>query len=166
MPFVLADSTEGTNTHLVRTTEQLQALLVLRADFTVQVPQYVHQLVPLERGRLVVRLQVFLAVRGEAVEARLDSLEFFTSAVVASDVSVAGVASVAGGHQIEVQACLLDLLGNFGEGGVGSQHGSLGERDPTLRAYVDACVVSFVPVSANTVHAEAVAAWNRHRVPQ
>lgn len=166
MAFVLADSTDGTNTHLVRTTEQLQALLVLRADFTIQVPQCIHQLVPLERGRLVVRLQVFFAVRGETIEARLDSLKFFTSAEVARNITVSGEASIAGGHQVEVQACLLDLLGNFGEGSVWPQDGSLGERDPTLRAYVDACVVSFIPVSANTVHAEAVAAWNRHRVPQ
>lgn len=94
MPLMLADSTEGANTHLVGTTEQLQALLVQRADLTVQVPQHIHQLVPLEGGRLIVGLQVLFAVRGEAVEAGFDSLELFSSAEVTRNIARASKASI------------------------------------------------------------------------
>lgn len=96
MPLVLADSTEGANTHLVSTTEQLQALLVLRADLTVQVSQLIHQLVPLEGGRLVVGLQVLFTIRSKAVEAGLDCLELLSSAEVTGNVPRPSAASITG----------------------------------------------------------------------
>ena len=50
MAPVLADCADGTDAHLVCTTEQLQGLLVLGADLPVQVADLIHQLVPLEGG--------------------------------------------------------------------------------------------------------------------
>lgn len=47
---VFSDGTQHTDAHLVRTTEQLQAFLVLGADFPVQVACLIHQFVSLEGG--------------------------------------------------------------------------------------------------------------------
>lgn len=166
MAPVFTDCADGTDTHLVRSTEQLQGLLVLRADLPVQVPQFVHQLVPFERGRLVMRPQVLLAVRCQAVQAGLHSFEFLSRAEVTRDVAWPGVDVPLGRAQVDVQAALLDLLGHHAESGVGSQHGPLGERDLTLGTDVNTCVVSLVPVAADAVHAETVATGDGHRVSE
>lgn len=166
MTLVLADGADSADTHLVGTAKKLQALLVLRADLSVQVPQFVHQFVSLESSRLIVGLQVFLTVRGQAVEAGLDSFELLSRAEVARHVSRSSNAPVAWRHQVEVQASLLDLLSHFGEGCIGSEHGSLGESDSALRTDVNPGVVSLIPVATNAVHTEAVATGDSHRVPQ
>lgn len=166
MAPVLADRADSADTHLIRLAEELQGLLVLRADLSVQVPQLVHQLVPLEGGRLVVRLQVLLAVGRQAVEAGLDGLQLLTHAEVAGDVARPGVDAVLGRVGVQVQAALLDLLGHHAQRGVGPQHGPLGEGDFTLRTDVYPCVVSFVPVAADAVHAETVATRDSHGVPE
>lgn len=163
---VFTDCADSADTHLVRSAEQLQGLLVLRADLPVQVPQLVHQLVPFERGRLVVRLQVLLAVGRQTVKAGLDGLQLLTHAEVAGDVARSGVDAVLGCVGVQVKAALLDLLGHHAESGVGPQHGPLGEGDFTLRTDVYPRVVSFVPVAADAVHAETVATRDRHGVPE
>lgn len=163
---VLTDGADSADTHLIRPAEELQGLLVLRADLSVQVSQLVHQLVPFERGGLVVRLQVLLAVGRQTVETGLDSLQFLTHAEVAGDVARPGVDAVLGRVGVQVQAALLDLLGHHAQSGVGPQHGPLGEGDFTLRTNVDPRVVGLIPVAADAVHAEAVAARDGHRVPE
>jgi len=85
---VLFDSTQHADAHLVGATEQLQAFLVLRADLPVQVARLVHQLVPLEGGRLVVGLDVRFAVVGQAHEARLHGLFAVPDAEVAEGLLV------------------------------------------------------------------------------
>lgn len=62
MALVLLHSAQHTNTHLVCAAVQLQAFLVLWADLPVQMPNFIHQLVPLEGPRLIVRFQVLLTV--------------------------------------------------------------------------------------------------------
>lgn len=166
MTLVLADGADSTDTHLVGTAKELQALLVLWTDLPVQVPQLIHQFVPLEGSRFVVGLQVFLAVRGQAVEAGLDSFELLSRAEVTRHVCRSSKAPIAWRHQVEIQARLLDLLSHFGEGCVGSEHGPLGESDFALRTDVNPGVISLIPVATNAVHTEAVATGDGHGVPQ
>lgn len=166
MTLVLTDGADSTDTHLISTAKELQALLVLRADLSVQVPQLIHQFVSLKGSRLIVGFQVFLTVRGQAVEAGLDSFELLSRAEVTSHVCQSSKAPIAWRHQVEVQTCLLDLLSHFGEGCIGSEHGSLGESDSALRTDVNPSVVSLIPVATNAVHTEAVATGDSHWVPQ
>lgn len=166
MAPVLTDSADSTDAHLVRSAEQLQGLLVLRADLPVQVSQLVHQLVPFECGRLVVRLQVLLAVGRQTVKTGLDSLQLLTHAEVTGNVARPGIHAVLGCVGVQVQAALLDLLGHHAQRGIGPQHGPLGEGNLTLRTNVYPCVVSFIPVAADAVHTETVATWDGHRVPE
>lgn len=60
--LVLLDRTKHTDAHLVGAAVELQPLLMLWADLAVQVADFIHQLVSLEGGVLVVGLQVLLAV--------------------------------------------------------------------------------------------------------
>lgn len=111
-------------------------------------------------------LQVFLTVGCQTVQAGLDGFEFLPGAEVARDVAWPGVAVPLGHVDVQVQTALLDLLSHHAEGGVGPQHGSLGEGDLALRANVYPRVVRVVPVAADAVHAETVAARNSDGVPQ
>lgn len=166
MTPVLADGADSTDTHLISTTKELQTLLVLRADLPVQVPKLIHQFVSLESSRLVVGLQVFLTVRGQAVEAGLDGFEFLSRAEVTSHVRRSSKTPIGWRHHVEVQASLLDLLSHFREGCIGSEHRSLCESDPALRTDVNPSVVSLIPVATNAVHTEAVATGDGHWVSQ
>lgn len=112
------------------------------------------------------RLQVFLAVRRQTVETRLDSFELLPRAEVTGDVAGACVDVPLGGVEVKGQPALLDLLGHHAQSGVGPQHGPLGECDLTLGADVNPCVVSLIPVAADAVHAEAVATGDGHGVLQ
>lgn len=96
MAFVFFHCTQHTDTHLVSATEQLQTLLMLRADLPVQVADFIHQLVPLKSGRLVVRLQVLLAVGRQTHQAGLDGFELLADADVAAYVLGSGVVVVRG----------------------------------------------------------------------
>lgn len=96
MTFVFLHRAQHADTHLVGAAEQLQALLMLRADLPVQVTDFVHQLVPLEGGRLVVGLEVLLAVGSQTHEAALDGFVLFAHADVAADVMGSRVVVVGG----------------------------------------------------------------------
>lgn len=71
---MLSNCTQHADTHLIRATEQLQSLLMLRANLPVKMACLVHQLVSLERRRLVMRLDMRFTVVGQAHEAWLHSL--------------------------------------------------------------------------------------------
>lgn len=160
MAAVLSDSTQHADAHLVRATEQLQALLVLGADLPVQVARLVHELVPLERGRLVVRLDVRLAVVSQTHEARLDG------PVAAADAKVAVGFAVhvrEGGELRELLAGLLLVLNVWH---VASQDWPWRERRAALRAAVHAHVVVLVPVDLDTLQAVSVPTGNGDRVPE
>lgn len=94
--FVFLHRTQHANAHLVGAAEQLQTLLMLRADLPVQVTDLVHQLVPLEGGRLIVGLEMLLAVGGQTHEAGLDGFVFLANADVTADVLRSGVVVVGG----------------------------------------------------------------------
>lgn len=96
MAFVLLHRAQYADTHLVSAAEQLQALLMLWADLPVQVTDFVHQLVPLEGGRLVVGLEMLLAVGGQTHEAALDCFVLLAHADVAADVLGSGIVVVGG----------------------------------------------------------------------
>lgn len=166
MAPVLTDCADSADTHLICSTEELQGLLVLRADLPVQVYQRLHQLVPFECGRFVVGLRVLLAVGRQTVETGLHSLQFLPRAEVTGDVARPGVDVPLGGVEVEGQPALLDLLSHHAQGGVGPQHRPLGECDLALGANVNPCVVCLVPVATDAVHTETVATGDSHRVPQ
>lgn len=94
--FVFLHRAQHADAHLVGAAEQLQAFLMLRADLPVQVTDFVHQLVPLEGGRLVVGLEVLLAVGGQTHEAALDGFVLLAHADVAADVVGSRVVVVGG----------------------------------------------------------------------
>lgn len=60
--LVLLDCAQHADAHLVSAAVELQPLLMLWADLAVQVADFVHQLVSLEGGVLMVGLQVLLTV--------------------------------------------------------------------------------------------------------
>lgn len=166
MALVFADRADGTDTHLVSPTEELQGLLVLRADLPVQVSQLIHQLVPFERGRLVMWSQVLLTIRCQTVQAGLDSFELLPRAEVTGNITWSSVGVSLRRREVEVQTALLDFLSHHAESGVGSQHRPLSERDLTLGTNVNPCIVSLIPVATDAVHAVTVATGDRHRVLQ
>lgn len=94
--FVFLHRAQHANAHLVGAAEQLQTLLMLRADLSVQVTDLIHQLVPLEGGRLVVGLEMLLAVGGQTHEAGLDGFVPLANADVAADVLGSRVVVIGG----------------------------------------------------------------------
>lgn len=157
MAAVLPDGTQHTDTHLVRATEQLQALLVLRTDLPVQVTCLIHQLVPLEGGRLVVRLDVCLAVVGQAHQAGLDSL----TAAAHTEVTQRIPLEVREGLQL---GQLPAHLGHVGH--VAPKDGARGEGGPALGAVVHPQVVILVPVDLDALQAVGVSTGDGNRVSQ
>ena len=153
---VLSDSAQHTDTHLVRATEQLQALLMLRADLPVQVARLVHQLVPLEGGWLVMRLDVGFAVVGQAHETRLHGL------VATADAEVAEGFPVHVGKRSELWKLAPGLVVHVGK--VASQHRPRCESRAALWAVVYTHVVKLVPVDLDALQAEGVTARDGDRV--
>lgn len=138
MAAVLSDSTQHTDAHLVGAAEQLQAFLVMGADLPVQVTGLVHQLVSLEGGGLVMRLDVGFAVVGQAHEARLDR---FTAAAHAE---IAVGLAVHVGKRREFGKLPPRLVVHVGQ--IAPQHGSRREGGVALWTTVHPHVVELVPV--------------------
>lgn len=86
MAFVLFDRAQDTDAHLISAAEQLQTLLMLRTDLSVQMADFIHQLVPLKSCRLKVRLQVLLTVGSQAHQTGLDGFVLLANADVAANV--------------------------------------------------------------------------------
>lgn len=82
MSFVFFHRAEYTYTHLVSATEQLQTLLMLGTNLSVQVAYFIHQLVPFKSDRLIVGLEMLLAVGGQTHQAGLDSFVLLANADV------------------------------------------------------------------------------------
>lgn len=165
MALVLLHSAQHTDTHLVCATVELQAFLVLWADLPVQMSNLIHQLVSFEGCRLIVRFQVFLTVRCQAHQARLNSFELLPDADVACHIPGAGVVVVR--RRGSWRRGLRKLLGRR----TARRHQAAWCRplvvaDPALWAQVLACVVSVVPVGLEADGTEEMTTWNRHGVPQ
>lgn len=154
MAAVLPDSAQHADAHLVGATEQLQAFLVMGADLPVQVTGLVHQLVSLEGGGLVMRLDVGFAVVGQAHQARLDRF----TAPAHAEITV-GLAVHVGDRREPGQ-----LAVHVGQ--VASQHGPRREGGVALRAAVHPQVVQLVPVDLDAFQAEGIATRNGDRIPQ
>lgn len=145
---MLSDRAQHAYTHLVRATEQLQAFLVLGTDLPVQVARLIHQLVPLEGGRLVVWLDVCLAVVGQAHEAGLDGLLAVAHAEIAEGLPV----------QVGERGELGKLPARFHVyvGQVALEGGSWREGCAALGAVVYPYVVKLVPVDLDAIQAVGV----------
>lgn len=155
---MLSDSTQHTDTHLIRATEQLQALLMLGADLPVQVARLIHQLVSLEGGRLIMWLDVRLAVVGQAHEARLNGL------VATADAEIAEGFPVQVGERSELRALAPWLLVYVRQ--ITSQHGPWCEGCAALWAAVDTHTVKLVPIDLDALQAVGVTAGDGDWVPQ
>lgn len=153
---VLSDSTQHADTHLVRATEQLQALLMLGADLPVQVARLIHQLVSLEGGRFVMWLDVRFAVVGQAHEARLNGL------VATADAEVAEGFPVHVGERCELRELAPWLVVYVGQ--ITSQHGPWCEGCAALWAAVHTHVVKLVPVDLDALQAVCVTTGDGDRV--
>lgn len=156
MAAVLSDRTQHTDAHLVRAAEQLQAFLMLRTDLPVQMARLVDQLVPLEGGGLVVRLDVRLAVVRQAHEAGLDGLAATANAEVTKGLAV----HVGEGSELrEMPPWLLIYIGQ-----VSPQDGSRRESGTTLRAVIHTHMVKLVPVDLDALEAISVTAGDGDRI--
>ena len=178
--LVLLDGAQNADAHLVRLAEELQALLMLGADLPVQVADLVHQLVPLEGGRLVVGLQVLVAVRRQAHEARLDCLVLLAHADVAAHVLGPRVTAIATTTTIATTSIIVrgrrrgrEGFGgrSRGQGGVAraadaARRGPLVVGDPALGAEEGAGRVGVVPVGLQADGAEDVSTRDGHGVPE
>ena len=168
--LVFLDRAQHADAHLVGAAVQLQPLLMLRADLPVQVPDLVHQLVPLEGGVLVVGLQVLVAIGRQAHEAGLDGLQLAADADVAAHVPGAGVVVIRGRRRRGRGLGGPVAGGGMARGGAGgrvaARRGPLVVRDSALRAHVGARVVGMVPVGLQADGAEGVPTGDGHGVPQ
>lgn len=125
---------------------------MLRADLPVQVTRLIHKLVSLERRGLVVRLDVRLAVVGEAHQTRLDGLAAPANAEVAEGLAV----HVGEGSELwKVAPGLVVYIGQ-----VAPQHGPRSEARSALRTVVHPHVVKLVPVDLDALQAIGVTAGN------
>ena len=86
MTLVLFHRTQHTDTHLISATKQLQTFLMLWADLPIQVADFVHQFVPFKSGRLVMRLEVLLAVRSQTHQAGFDGFMLSANAHVTTHI--------------------------------------------------------------------------------
>lgn len=121
---------------------------MLRADLPVQVTRLIHQLVSFECGGLVVRLDVGLAVVGEAHQARLDGL------AAPANTEVAEGLAVHVGERSELRKMATGLVVYIGQ--VAPQHGPWSEASTALRAVVHTNVVELVPVDLDALQAVGV----------
>lgn len=158
MAAVLSDSTKHADTHLVRTTEQLQALLMLGADLPVQVARLIHQLVSLEGGRLIMWLDVRFAVVGQAHEARLNGL------VATANAEIAEGFPVHVGERSELRELAPWFVVHVWQ--IASQHGPWCEGCAALWAAVHTHVVKLVPVDFDALQAVGVTAGDGDWVSQ
>ena len=158
---MLSHGAQHADAHLVRAAEQLEAFLVLRADLAVQVARLVHQLVPLEGGRLVVRLDVRLAVVRQAHQARLHRRVPPACAEVTERVLL----QVGERRELRERSRVMGVRGAY-TGDVPAQDRARGEAGAALGAVVDADVVVLVPVDLNALQAEGVPTRDGDRVPQ
>lgn len=130
---------------------------MLRADLPVQMSRLIHQLVPLKRGRLIMRLDVCFAVVGQAHEARLDGL------LATTDTKVAEGFSVHVWKRRELWKLPPGLVVHIWK--VASEHRPRGEGGAALRAGVDAHVVELVPIDLDAVQAVGVTTGDGDGVP-
>lgn len=165
MTFVLLDRTQHTDTHLVGATEQLQALLMLGTDLSVQVADFVHQFVPLESGRLVVGLEMLLAVGRQAHQAGLDGFVLLAHADITAHV-LGSCVVVVGGRRRRREGLAAALEGGVARASHAPGCGSLAVADPALRAEVGACVVGMIPVGLQADGAEDVSTRDGHGIPE
>lgn len=161
---VLVCQTQVADAPLVRAAVNLQQLVVSGTNRLVEVFGSRNQLVLLERGRLVVGLDVEVAVRGQTHQARPDSFVFPPGADVALHVVDLREARTHRRRRVIMESSLLEPLHHVGQHGVSGEHRPRVEGLPTLRADEDSQVVVLVPVVLDTVGAVAVAAGDGHRV--
>lgn len=158
MAAVLSDSTQHTDAHLVRAAEQFQALLVLGADLPVQVARFIHQLVSLEGGRFIMRLDVRFAVVGQTHEARLDRL----AATADAEITVGFAVHVGERHELWKLAPW--LMVHIRQ--IASQHRPRCEGRATLRATIHTHVIKLVPVDLDALQAKSVTTGDGDRISQ
>lgn len=158
MAAVLPHSTQHTYAHLVRATEQLQALFMLGADLPVQVARLIHQLVSLEGGRLIMWLDVCLTIVGQTHEARLDRL----AATAHAEITEGLLVHV--GERGELRALPPGLLVYVRQ--VASQNRPWCEGRTALGAAVHTHVVKLVPVDLDAFQAVNVTTGDGDRVSQ
>lgn len=163
MSFVFFHRAEYTDTHLVSAAEQLQTLLMLGTDLSVQVANFIHQLVPFKSDRLIVGFEMLLAVGGQTHQAGLDGFVLLANADVTAYILGSCVIVVGGGRW---RWKGLTLLSGVAGASYTSWCGPLVVGDPALWADVRACAVSMVPVCLQANGAEDMATWDGDRVPE
>lgn len=174
--FVFLHCAQHTNAHLVGATEELQAFLMLRTDLPVQVTNFIDQLVPLEGGRLIVGLEMLLAIGGQTHEAGFDGFVLLANADVAADILRSRMV-VIGGRWWRRKWLAVALEGGMAwtssftssstyTSTYASWCGPFAVSDPALWAEVRARVVGMVPIGLQANWAKDVATRDRHRIPE
>lgn len=158
--LVFIGQTQVTDTLVVAAAEHFQQLVVNGTDRLLQLFAGSHQFVLLESSRLVVRLDVEVAVRGQTNQTRFDCLVLSPRAHVAFDIVCLGETL----DDVAIESNGLESLNHV------SQHGVPGQSWPrvkvltALRAGEDAQDVVLVPVLPNAVEAVVVSTRDSDRV--
>lgn len=176
--FVFLHRAQHANAHLVGAAEQLQAFLMLRTDLPVQMADFIDQLVPLKGGRLIVGLEMLLAVGGQTHKAGLDGFVLLTNTDVAANILRSRIV-VIGGRWWRRKRLAVALKGGMAcassfsptsssnnTSTYASWCGPLAVGDPALWAEVRACVVGMIPVGLQANWAKDVATRDGHGIPE
>lgn len=164
--FVLVCQTQVANAAPVGAAVHFQQLVVLGTDRLLEPLGGRNQLVLLEGSGLVVRLEVNIAVGGQAHQAGLDSLVFPPGADVTLHVVSFGQTSVIPRYRGSQERSCLEFLHHIGEHGVPGKRRSRAKALSALRADEDPEKVVLVPVVLDAVRAVAVSAGDGHWVFQ
>lgn len=165
MTLVLLHCAQHTDTHLIGATEQLQTLLMLGTDLSVQVANFIHQLVPFKGGRLIVGLEMLLAVGGQTHEAGLNGFVFLADAHVTAHI-LGSCVVVVRRRRWRRKGFTVALHGRVSRASYASWGGPLVVGDSALGAEVRACVVCVVPVCLQANGAKDVTTWDWHGIPE
>lgn len=166
VPFVLICQTQVADALLVGAAVNLQQPVVSGTNSLLEFFGGRHQLVFLERSRLVVRLDMEVAVRGQTHQTGLDSFAFPPGADVALHIVGLRKALTYLRRRVILESGLFEFLHHVGQHGVPGEHRPRVEGLPTLRADEDPQVVVLVPVALDTVGAVAVSTGDGDRILQ
>ena len=124
MASVFIHRTQQTDTLLISTTVNLQQFVMMRADLLLLVSRGFDQFVHLKGRRFIVRLEVSFTVRGQTLQAGLESFALSPSAEITRHVSRF---SVTLSRRSSLESCLPQFLHHFSQHGVFIQNRPRGE---------------------------------------
>ena len=163
MTFVFIHRAQRTDTLLISTAEKLCYHAVVGADVLPKLAGGFDQLVIVEDCRLIVRLEVSVAVRDPTLKTSLNSFLFSPSAEITGHVSMSIKAVI---NNKSLESFLLQQLHHVSHHGVFLQNRSWVEGVSALWTAEPPSLVILVPEALDTPPAVAVSTGNSHWILQ